>query len=67
VPLEDRDVQQARAELQPPRIKVITNARFDESVKVEADCVAITVGLEGKGRPLRGRSCCRGGPRHQRR
>ncbi len=50
VPLEDRDVsKELERSFSRRGIKVITNARFDaKSVKVEADCVKLTVGPEGK-------------------
>jgi dihydrolipoamide dehydrogenase len=50
VPLEDRDVsKELERSFSRRGIKVITNARFDaKSVKVEPDCVKLTVGPEGK-------------------
>jgi dihydrolipoamide dehydrogenase len=50
VPLEDRDVsKELERSFSRRGIKVMTNARFDaKSVKVEADCVKLTVGPEGK-------------------
>ncbi len=50
VPLEDRDVSKELERTFNRRgLKVMTNARFDAtSIKVEADCVKLTVGPEGK-------------------